>query len=458
MFGWNTQKIKAENERKRLELEEKAMTLYQNNFTLGFTNILSYNGNKETLIREGYQGNATVFSIIDLLVKSACNVPPKVYEVRDEGALKDYKSLISGIGNETSMTKASVIRERALSPVYNELYQKLMNPNEMMGYSEWLQEVLGFKYLIGDSFIHAPKRSGTKKIISLDVWPAQYTNILANGLKIEGYRVQHNDFRLEAKVEDVLHIKNFNPDYSGKGNHLYGQSPLSAAYRNLSINNDAVRTGENIIRQQGTRGMITPDPNSGVIYEKEEAERMEAKYKEKHTLQGTHGVNSGILWPSLSMKWTNMALPAADLALMEQYNTSIKDLCGIYKVPSILLNDTAESKVESYREAKKYMYQQGVFPELISLRDELNRAVTPLYGKNLYIDFDFMSVPEIQEDMEKVTKQLNIAWWTTPNEKRKIMKFPPLDDPDMDKVYVPANLLNLSDGVTGDLTGGDPQT
>ena len=47
-----------------------------------------------------------------------------------------------------------------------------------------------------------------------------------------------------------------------------------------------------------------------------------------------------------------------------------------------------------------------LYPELVKLRDELNRWLTPKYGENLYIDFDFSAIPELQEDMDKMVAQL----------------------------------------------------
>ena len=156
-------------------------------------------------------------------------------------------------------------------------------------------------------------------------------------------------------------------------------------------------------------------------------------------------------------KWLEMGLPAADLALIEQYNLSIKDLASVFKVPSILLNDTQASTFNNYREAKKYLYLQAVFPKLIAVRDELNRWLTPTYGNQYYIDFDFLSVPELQEDMEKVVRQLSLSWWLTPNEKRAAMQYEPIDQKEMNEIHMLANYIPISDGVTPKESGGSSQ-
>jgi phage portal protein BeeE len=96
------------------------------------------------------------------------------------------------------------------------------------------------------------------------------------------------------------------------------------------------------------------------------------------------------------------------------------------------------------KEAKKALYQNAVIPELVKLRDELNRWLTPQYGANLYIDFDFSAIPELQEDMDKLVNQLGQAWWITPNEKRQAMFYGNDENVQLDDYFVPANLMPLN--------------
>ncbi len=449
---------KAEVEEIVEKTSAKNFEILQSRILQGFYNTVSPSS-VQSLVKQGYQQNATVFSIIDTLIKSACNIPYQVYEVKNKSALSEYNTLIKGLGNDFSYLKAQTARERALMPLESHpLHDFMANPHPMMGYSEWLQEVLGFKYLTGNSFMRGHKRSGTGVIYKVDVWPAQFTRILFNKqVQILGYQLNVNGRTMDAPLDEVAHIKNFNPDYSIDGSHFYGQSPLKAAEKNLKISNNSVLTGHNIIVNQGARGILQPKGDS-MDYTADEAKQLESKYKEKHTLQGRFEENSKVMFPSRELSWINMSQPAGDLALMEQYNVSTKDLCGVYNFPSILLNDTAESKVESYREAKKYMYQQGVFPELISLRDELNRWLVPTYGTNLYLDYDFLSVPEIQEDMEKITKQLNLMYWLSFDEKRKAIKYAPIGGELGNSYQIPANLLSSNDWLAGEIQGGDPET
>jgi len=137
-------------------------------------------------------------------------------------------------------------------------------------------------------------------------------------------------------------------------------------------------------------------------------------------------------------------LNASDLSLIEQYNGTIKDLCNIYNVPVQLLNNTDSTTYNNMKEAKKALYQNAVIPELNKIRDELNRWLAPQYGDKIYIDFDYSSIPELQEEMDKVVGQMSQAWWITPNEKRAAMSYGMDEENDnLNEYYVPANLLPI---------------
>ena len=142
------------------------------------------------------------------------------------------------------------------------------------------------------------------------------------------------------------------------------------------------------------------------------------------------------------MSWVNFGLNAADVSLIEQYNASIKDLCNIYNVPVQLLNNTDSSSYNNQKEAKKALYQNVVIPELIKIKDELNRWLVPKFGDNLCIEFDFSVIPELQEETEKVVEQLSKAWWITPNEKRAAMNYgKDEENTTLDDYFIPANLI-----------------
>jgi HK97 family phage portal protein len=423
----------------------------------GVSPFIKQEPTKETYIKEGFQKNATVYSIVDLISKSASNIKMKVYEKVDGSAAKEYNTLISGALNDNAMFKAERAKKRAYKPADNsDLAKFLENPNPKQGQAEFLADLIAFESLTGDGFIWGLKpESGNQRnrIKEMHVLPSQLVEIVGGDIMdpIKGYTLNWLSYNKSIPSQDVAHIKNFNPDYSTAGSHLYGQSPLQPLFRNLSINNNAIQTGSKYLTNQGARGILSSQDN---MLTAEHAATLRDKYKSMYS-----GVdNAGeIMVTNHDFKWIEMGLPLADLALIEQYNLSIKDLASAYKVPSILLNDTQSSTFNNYREGKKAFYLQAVFPKLIAVRDELNRWLTPTYGSQYYIDFDFLSVPELQEDMEKVVRQLSLAWWLTPNEKRAVMQYEPIEQKEMDEIHMLANYIPISDGVTPKESGGSSQ-
>ena len=64
-----------------------------------------------------------------------------------------------------------------------------------------------------------------------------------------------------------------------------------------------------------------------------------------------------------------------------------------------------------------------IVPMCCSLRDELNKWLVPAFGEDVYIDFDITALPELQQDMERMSRILRDANWLTFDEKRIAMHY-----------------------------------
>ena len=406
-------------------------------------NLISSTENDDTYINKGYRFNSTVYSIVNLISKTAGNIPFQIYEVKNENELKRYKSITSGTITTTGLVNSNIIQKRALVNVEDtDLHELLNRPNPAQSFNSWIQEVIAFGALTGNRYIYgiAPdtgQNSGKYK--ELYVLPSQVVEIHSGGLMkpVKEYTLEYNGtYRIPA--EFICHIKNFNPYYDGSGSHLYGMSPLKAGLRSMDANNEALTTGVKYLQNQTARGMLISD--EGDITE---SQARQLKDKFRNTYQGSNNAGDLIITPK-KLSWVNFGLNASDLSLIEQYNASIKDLCNVYNVPVQLLNNTDSTTYNNMKEAKKALYQNAIIPELIRIREELNRWLTPQYGEKLYIDFDFQSIPELQEETEKVVDQMAKSWWLTPNEKRIAMNYG-VDEGNqrMNEYYVPANLIPM---------------
>jgi HK97 family phage portal protein len=403
--------------------------------------------NDNTYIEKGYQYNTTIYSIVNLIAKTAATIPFQVYEIKSDNDLKRYKSMTSGIANGSALHKAEVLRKHALEEVADtELHDLLSRPNPSQSYNAWIQEIIAFGKLTGNRYIYGIKPdtgANQGKFKELYVLPSQKVEINSGGIfePVKSYSLEYNgQYKMEA--EDVCHIKDFNPYYDGTGSHLYGMSPLKAGLRSLDTNNEAITTGAKYLQNQTARGVLMSD--EGDINEVQ-AQQLKEKFRQNYS--GSNNAGDIVITPK-KLSWINFGMSASDLSLIEQYNASIKDLCNIYSVPAVLLNNTESSTYNNVIEAKKSLYQSAVIPELNKIRDELNRWLVPAYGEKLYIDFDYTSISELQEEMDKVVNQMSSAWWLTPNEKRQAMSYGVESDNDkLNDFYIPMNLVPLQDDV-----------
>lgn len=400
--------------------------------------------NDDTYINKGYRYNPTIYSIVNLISKTAQTIPFQIYEVKNENDLKRYKSLTGSDFTANSLFKAGQIQKSALVELEDtELHQLLEKPNPAQSYASWIQEIIAYGKLTGNRYIYGispDTGNGKSKFKELYVLPSQVMEINSGGIfePVKSYTLEYNGtVRIDADF--ICHIKDFNPYYDGTGSHLYGMSPLKAGLRAMDTNNEAVTTGVKYLQNQTARGVLTSDEGDLT-----ETQAKELKRKFKQTYQGSENAGDVIITPK-KLSWINFGLNASDLSLIEQYNASIKDLCNVYNVPVQLLNNTESSTYNNMKEAKKALYQNAVMPELVKIREELNRWLTPRFGEKLYIDFDFSAIPELQEEMDKVVGQMSQAWWVTPNEKRAAMSYG-VDEKNekLNDYYVPANLLPMT--------------
>jgi len=400
--------------------------------------------NDDSYINEGYRKNATVYSLINIITKAATTIPFQIYEVDNVNDYKRYKSLTSGTIDSTTMQKAMMLKNKSMIELHDtELHMLLERPNPSQSYNSFITELIAFGKLTGNRYIYglAPETgNNANKYTELYVMPSQIMEIVSGGLMnpVAKYKIQYNG-TYEMDATDICHIKDFNPFYDGTGSHLYGQSPLRAGLRALTTNNEAIQTGVKYLQNQTARGVLMSE--EGDLNEVQ-AQQLKDKFKNQFT--GSNNAGEVLITPK-KLSWVNFGLNAADVSLIEQYNASVKDLCNIYNVPVQLLNNTDSNTYNNMKEAKKALYQNAVIPELVKIRDEINRWLCSQYDDKYKFDFDFTCIPELQEESDKVVDQLSKAWWITPNEKRAVMNYGEDEENEaLNDYYIPANLLPVN--------------
>jgi HK97 family phage portal protein len=400
----------------------------------------------EQYVKDAFQYNPDVYSVVSLIARSAAAVPWIVYEVKDKKALKRYKRLPSE-AKRHNLARVVATKAKALEETEsdNDLTRLLDRPNPYQGGHEFRENVFGFKLITGNAYIHGVKYDIGRlsgRIGEMWVMPSQLTEIVASNDPehiIRGYRLNWYGVarELEIPADEVLHMKYFNPNYDVAGSHLYGQSPLMAARRVVTRSNEAYSANAKMLKSMQPPGILMFDDDAVEGFDADAASMLERNYVDK-----TGSANAGkMLVTTAKFKYQQLGLSPVDLNIIESQKMDLRDICNVYGISSELLNDPDNKTNSNKAESRKALYYERIIPELDSFRDELNRWIVPAYGANYYIDYDLSSIPALQDDMEKVTTQLSNAWWITGNEKRAVQGYD--HDPLLDRYFIPSNLIPL---------------
>ena len=414
--------------------------------------IVTWQGqNAQAYVRDGYQSNDIVYSIVKLITDKAKLAPFHVYKIVDQTAAKRYKSLMKQPDKIENWNEVRQLHKKAFE-LYDgdsRLNELLKYPNEEDTWSDLIEQWCGFKLLTGNSFIYAKMIEGGAndgKPFELYALPAQYMAIIANVEVFPPTRVGYQLYygkMWSFDTREILHDKYFNPYWTVTGNELYGQSPLMAAARTLTRSNEAKTASVASFQNGGPAGVLFMnddrfDPTSGT----QQAQALKKSISEKG---GASNYNS-IAVSGYKVDWKQIGLSPVELNIIESEKWDMKSLCNIYGVPSQLLNDADNKTYNNQIEGEKALTLRCAIPLLDAITDNLNRKLHTDWGyrgTNVYIGYDIQVFQELEANKAEQVTWLNNAWWISPAQKMEIMG---IKNPDyipteeMQKLYVPSSL------------------
>jgi len=401
---------------------------------------------KEELVTEGYMGNPLVYMIVGYMTRLAAQIPWTFYEVKDDKSLNRWKNL-----DPTDRIRYPILETKAVEPIQqHDVVDIWKRPNELQAQSEFIEQVLGYKLITGNTFIHglAPETGPNNGLfVQLDVLPAQFIGAkYGSPMEPLAHYYWLGDPTKKIPKEYVMHSKRWNPlPYSMGG--LYGLSPLQAGSRLIQRSNDSITASVKSLQNMGAVGMLSRyvgDAQDGSSLTPDQAKQIEHKYYQKFGGANNRGK---IMVTGAAVKWQQMAMSPVDLKIIEQENVDLRRMCAIYGLASQLFNDPDSKTYNTYKEAKAGAYTQAVIPEMRSLRDEVNRWWIPGFEKRdnrkYWLDMDLQAIPELQTDIKQLMDWLRDADMLTPDEKRKVLDYEPLEAPGTDQLWVDGNKITM---------------
>ena len=364
-------------------------------------------------IKEGYQTNDIIYSIVMMIMDKVRVAPWALYKVVDENALKTYRGLLNNKAGQTDFQMVLHYRSKALEPYTNfnsrlgKLNGLLKWANENKTFSDLVADAGGFKMTTGNEYLWANLLEGggndgiPQELFNM---PAQYTSIIATRgwpERAVGYQLNNGYFKQFTK-EEVMHLAFWNPEYDANGSGLYGQSPIKAAARTLTRNNAAKKAGSVMLDNNGAAGIVYVDDDK-VPTQGREAQRDVVKRGWANEQTGADNFGK-IAFSGFKMGYVSVGMSLKDLALTEVEEVDLRRLCNIWGLPSQLLNDPANKSYNNQKEAEKALTSRCAVPLLTSFGGAFNKKLQEHWGfkgVNVIAEPDITVYPELQEDQKE---------------------------------------------------------
>jgi len=374
-------------------------------------------------VKEGYEGNPDLFSIIMKLGGMFASVPLR---------LKELKA-----GKEEDAENAEI--------------EKLMGQtNYYQTWNEFKVTWAVFNYVTGNSIVYAPKleagmNAGKTNTDGLLMVPAQNIDIISGGWRkpIDKY-VLDIDQSYHLKVEDIWHER-FAPTlkYEGGANFM-GTSPIKVARNVINSQNKGYEVTAKMYAYGHPPGIISKEDNEGGTTSAEQEANFRKTYKQKY--QGINNMTVPIFTLG-KLKYTKIGYEnLRELQIIQMSEHGRRIFCNLLQCPAELFNDTAAKTYNNQLLAEKAIYTNRIIPDLTSFCEGFTMLLKP-YGDYKLVP-DYSEVEALQDDREKKSKWLAVGVGVgaySPNEFREKMGDELSDDPAMDVRRIGANMMPIGE-------------
>lgn len=375
--------------------------------------IVSDPDNKQGYLENGYLINDIIYSITGLITNKIRVANWGLYKVNDESSLKELNAIRRKRDFlKDDFSKAIKLQKKALKPISDpKLSPLLEQPNEYCTFNDLVADSSLFKMLTGDRYIWAERLEGGAnqgKPTALWILPSHLMTIVANKMLISGNTspvIKEVGYKIfswginNLKVEDVIHDKYFNPDYTQTGGHLYGLAPLKSALRLTSRSNSANKAATAAFVNGGPKVVIYMDDQR--FDSKQGLEQMgQIKQILASEYAGEDNFNK-IAMSGYRVGVAPVGLSPVELAIIESEKWDLRRFCNVFfGVPSQLLNDPENKTYNNQKEGESALTSRCALPLMNDFRNQFNKKLRAwgYDNENIYVDYDMTCYTELQDD------------------------------------------------------------
>lgn len=420
----------------------------------------AYDTKGMTYIEKGYNLNPDVYAIVSSIARKFSSVPAILKEVDDKKALKELKKLSTKALRPHEHLKKIKLETKAFADDGEEIDDPLQRPNYYQSETEFRELWETFMLLTGNAYqwILSPEDGLNAGVpMARFLLPAHLVQIvlkpnadIANDDNpISHYIMLLGDISIRFERKDVIHSKFPNPNYNLGGSHLYGQSPLLSALRDIQLSNTTIDTNNDTMSNSGIFGFVHAADGATPL-ESTQAEDIVSRVKQMKASKSLMGRLAGASAP---LGFTKLSVDTENLQPHSFSESAQKHIANCLGWSTLLLN--TEGKWDNYAASMRIAITNRIIPDLKIYEEGLNNEYYPRFKnlKNAEIYFDVSELPEMQSDMKELCEWLAIALQNgaiTPDEFRMAIKYPGSDIAETKQHYLQSGLVPIEDVAVND--------
>jgi len=267
---------------------------------------------------------------------------------------------------------------------------------------------------------------------------------------ISHYKLIEGNQYIDFPEDQIIHIKNPNPNFDMEGSHLYGLSDLRAALKNIQSSNEAVNNNIKTMKNGGAFGFIHSKGQN--VMSEPQAKAIKERLSEMDSSPERLSKIAGV---SAELGFTRISLTTDELKPFDYLAFDQKAICNVLGWSTKLLNSTEGSSGLNngmMEEERKRVITDTVMPLLNQFEQAITNKLLPRFKgyEGTVIEFDPSELPEMQGDMEMLAKWANEGvdrGTLNRDEWRMIMNFMQIGTPEMEAYTVSMNVMSLEEAL-----------
>ena len=419
--------------------------------------VTKYDANAKTYIESGFNINSDVYSVITQIARKCSDIPFTIKTVKDKKSLHSYR-LIKRSTSFKHLVKKVSLELKAFEEKEKEMF--LLAPNSEQSWSEFIALSVVMMKSTGNCFWYtlAPTERENAPPLAIYVLPSQMMYIVLKdkpsflGVEspISHFKLIEGNQYINFPEDQIIHVKNANPNFDMEGSHLYGQSDLRAALKNIQSSNEAVDNNIKTMKNGGAFGFIHSKGQN--VMTEPQAKAIKERLTE---MDGSPERLSKIAGVSAELGFTRISLTTDELKPFDYLAFDQKAICNVLGWSTKLLNSTEGSSGLNngmMEEERKRVITDTVMPLLNQFEQAITNKLLPRFKgyEGTVIEFDPSELPEMQGDMEKLSKWANEGvdrGVLNRDEWRSIMNFNKVGSPEMQIYTVAMNVMSLEEAL-----------